>query len=57
MNAALEALKKQNIKKVNLVVFAHNESGNAFWEKMGFTRRPDLVYRNRALAELIRIDT
>ena len=57
VEAALDALKKQNIHKVNLVVFARNEMGNAFWDKMGFTQRPDLIYRNRALTEMVRIDT
>ena len=54
---ALDALKAQGINKVNLVVFAHNENGNAFWEKIGFTQRPDLVYRNRSLVDMVRIDT
>ena len=55
--AALEALRAQGINKVCLVVFARNEAGNAFWAKMGFTGREDLVYRNRALADMIRMDT
>ena len=54
---ALNALKAQGIHKVNLVVFAHNGKGNAFWEKMGFTQRPDLIYRNRTLTDMVRIDT
>ena len=54
---ALSALKNEGITKVNLVAFTRNENGNAFWEKMGFTARPDLTYRNRALTELKRIDT
>lgn len=33
------------------------ERGNGFCERMGFTSRPDLVYRNKALVELERIDT
>ena len=57
VDAALNALKAQGINKVNLVAFARNEAGNAFWEKMGFTQRPDLVYRNRTLADMVRIDT
>ena len=32
VEAALAALKMQKINKVNLVAFAHNEKGNAFWE-------------------------
>ena len=57
VNAALDALKSEGIHKVALVAFKYNESGNVFWEKMGFTVRDDLNYRNRALAELKRIDT
>ena len=53
----LEALKVEGINKVALLVFRRNEAGNAFWEKQGFTAREDVAYRNRALTELIRIDT
>lgn len=44
---AVEALRKEGINKVLLVVFRHNENGNDFWEHMGFTVREDLVYRNK----------
>lgn len=54
---ALKALKQCGISKVALVAFARNEIGNAFWERMGFTLREDLVYRNKSLTELTRIDT
>lgn len=54
---ALQALKHEGIHKVALVVFAHNESANVFWEKLGFTSRSDLVYRNKALVEMERMDT
>ena len=57
VETALEALKEQGIHKVNLVVFARNEAGNAFWEAMGFTERFDLVYRNRVLTEMTRVET
>jgi len=57
LSRALDALKAEGINKVALVVFSRNETGNAFWEKQGFTAREDLVYRNRSLTELIRIDT
>lgn len=57
VETALKALKAQGINKVNLVVFAKNKTGNAFWEKMGFTQRHDLIYRNRALVDMTRIDT
>lgn len=54
---ALDALRAEGIHKVALVVFAGNEQGNAFWERMGFTQRDDLTYRNKSLSELTRIDT
>ena len=57
VEAALEALRAIGINKVALVAFSRNEGGNAFWAKMGFTAREDLVYRNRALTEMTRIDT
>ena len=57
VDAATQALSRNGINKVALVVFDRNEIGNAFWEKMGFSSREDLVYRNKALAEIIRIDT
>ena len=54
---AMEELKKCGITKTALVVFDRNEGGNAFWEKLGFTERTDLVYRNQAMTEMIRMDT
>lgn len=57
VHIVLEALKENGINKVALVVFDRNENGNAFWEKQGFTKREDLIYRNRALVEMVRIDT
>lgn len=57
VDAALEALCAEGISKVVLVVFGRNEGGNAFWEHLGFTTRPDLNYRNKALVELERLDT
>ena len=55
--AAMNALERLGINKVALVVFSRNTDGNAFWEKMGFTERHDLSYRNKAIADLIRYDT
>lgn len=54
---AMDALEKEGIHKVALVAFERNEVGNGFWEKMGFTARNDLVYRNKNIHELQRIDT
>lgn len=56
VNSAMEALEKEGIHKVALVVFDRNETGNAFWEKLGFTGRDDLVYRNRSIHEMVRMD-
>lgn len=57
LEAALAALKAEGIHKAALLVFNRNEAGNAFWESQGFTARTDVTYRNRALTELVRIDT
>jgi ribosomal protein S18 acetylase RimI-like enzyme len=57
VETALTALRKEGISKVALVVFDRNSIGNAFWERLGFTERTDLTYRNKALVELERIDT
>ena len=57
VDAALDGLRREGIGKAALVVFAHNEMGNAFWERMGFTQREDLCYRNKTLTEMVRIDT
>lgn len=54
---AMQALEKEGINKVALVAFERNEIGNAFWEKMGFADRNDLVYRNKSIHEMIRMDT
>ena len=42
--AAMEALKKENISKVNLIAFRSNEVGNQFWKSVGWTFREDLNY-------------
>ena len=57
VETAMQELKQCGINKVALVVFEKNENGNAFWEKLGFTVREDLVYRNKTITEMIRIDT
>ena len=44
---AMDALEKEGITKVLLVVFKDNDNGNAFWEHIGFTKRDDLFYRNK----------
>lgn len=44
---AMDALEKEGITKVLLVVFKDNDNGNDFWEHLGFTVREDLYYRNK----------
>ena len=57
VNTAVNALKDKDINKVALVVFKENSFGNEFWEKIGFSKRNDLVYRNKTINEFERIDT
>ena len=57
VNLTMAALEEEGIHKVALVAFEQNEIGNAFWEHIGFTAREDLVYRNKNIHELQRIDT
>ncbi len=57
VGAAMTAFENIDITKVALVVFGRNADGNAFWEKFGFTVREDLVYRNKSIAEMVRLDT
>ncbi len=52
-----QALREEGIHKVALVVFQKNEVGNEFWERNGFSWREDLIYRNKSLIDLERIDT
>lgn len=56
VDSAVSALEAEGIHKVALVAFKKNIPGNLFWEKAGFTERDDLVYRNKNIHELKRID-
>ncbi|MDE6788194.1 MAG: GNAT family N-acetyltransferase [Ruminococcus sp.] len=57
VNRAMSALKTIGINKTALVVFEKNITGNDFLEKIGFTVRNDLIYRNLSLTDMKRIDT
>ena len=57
VDEAIAALEREGIHKAALVVFVGNESGNAFWEHIGFEIREDLNYRNKSIHDLKRIDT
>ncbi|MCO7124576.1 GNAT family N-acetyltransferase [Sporolactobacillus shoreicorticis] len=51
VNAVINALREEDINKVALVVYATNQTGNAFWQSIGFTKREDLIYRNLSINE------
>lgn len=55
VNQALEAIRKEGIVKVALLVFSNNYAANQFWEKQGFNARGDLTYRNKQLMEMNKV--
>ncbi|MDU5128908.1 MAG: GNAT family N-acetyltransferase [Streptococcus anginosus] len=57
VETVLTVLDDLKIHKVALVVFKRNTEGNQFWERLGFSAREDLIYRNQARTEMTRIDT
>jgi ribosomal protein S18 acetylase RimI-like enzyme len=57
VDSVITALKNEGIAKVALVVFEKNKNGNGFWEKIGFTVRENLIYRNFSITEIERIHT
>ena len=57
VETVLTVLDDLKIHKVALVVFKRNTEGNQFWERLGFSVREDLIYRNQARTEMTRIDT
>lgn len=48
---AMNALKREQISKVSLIAFTQNDIGNAFWNRIGWTRRLDLNYYDFTLNE------
>ncbi len=49
VKSVINAMKDESINKLALVAFKDNDSGNRFWESMGFTQRNDLEYRNKSI--------
>ncbi|MDE6213691.1 MAG: GNAT family N-acetyltransferase [Lachnospiraceae bacterium] len=47
----MEALKAEQINKVSLIAFTVNDVGNAFWRRIGWTKREDLNYYDFTLNE------
>lgn len=56
VEGTMSALEKEGVHKVALVTFKTNELGNGFWENIGFTERNDLIYRNKNIHELNKIE-
>lgn len=48
---AMNALKAEEISKVSLIAFTRNDIGNAFWNRISWTRRLDLNYYDFTLNE------
>ena len=46
---AEEALKEEEITKIFGLVFKDNDKANSFWEKIGYSLRTNLNYRNKSL--------
>ena len=50
---AEEALLAEGINKIFGLVFKDNDVANAFWEKLGYTLRTNLNYRNKSLNQTV----
>lgn len=48
----LAALKEEGVSHVSLSVYADNEPGNRFWERLGFNELDFLRHRHKALVEI-----
>lgn len=49
--ACVEKLKKEKINKISIIAFTRNEIGNAFWNKLEWTKRDDVFYYEMSLNE------
>lgn len=49
VDAVCRAMRQEGIHKVALVVFGANETGNGFWQALGWEQRTDLNYYNLSL--------
>jgi len=43
VDKVIEAMKDEKITALSLVCFTDNETGNNFWSKLGWIKRPDLI--------------
>lgn len=55
--ACINAIRREGIAKMGVVLFAKNEKGSRFWQRQGFNKRDDLEYQDMFLCELERIIT
>jgi len=53
---AIKALRSEGIAKVYIIVFKNNASGNAFWEKRGFSIPDESLYRAKEIIAIKHID-
>jgi ribosomal protein S18 acetylase RimI-like enzyme len=51
VQSALDALRKEGIRKESLVAFSSNVQAISFWKKLGFSRREDLYYMDIQIVE------
>jgi ribosomal protein S18 acetylase RimI-like enzyme len=51
LEKAERALKKEGIRKIFLVAFKKNKTGNTFWNNNGYEIRNDLNYRDKRIVE------
>lgn len=49
VGACLRGLRTRGLRKFHIVVFAHNRSGQRFWQRIGWTKRRDLQLMSRNL--------
>jgi ribosomal protein S18 acetylase RimI-like enzyme len=46
-----QTLKKEGIRKIFLVAFKKNRTGNKFWDANGYKKRNDLIYKDKRVKE------
>jgi ribosomal protein S18 acetylase RimI-like enzyme len=51
LKKAEESLRREGIRKIFLVAFKENKTGNTFWQINGYEIRGDLNYRDKSINE------
>jgi ribosomal protein S18 acetylase RimI-like enzyme len=52
LKKAEETLKREGIRKIFIVAFKENKTGNTFWQNNGYEIREDLNYRDKSMNEI-----